>query len=336
LQRAFSAPRSRVVVGRAVLLTATLQGSLRPAFIGTLGSLAALSVAAPSLAEEPESHAADAELRGGADNPETASQVSAAARASFERGVAAYDGAKFEEAIAAFMEADELAPSPQLSFNIARCYERRGDDRYALVAYREYLQRAPSAANRVEVEQRITEIQRRLKSLDQPGAPLTVVPPPGDLADDAPTAPAAGKPEHEVPASPSSLVPATPGEAAASGRAADAAALPEPSTGPRWWTWVAFGASAASFVGAGAFELSRRHWEAQARQSQIQIDYARDLEVMRQRQTGARILLGTGAAAAFIGGVLLYFDLARAERDPTQVALGCAGAECWLQAGGRF
>jgi tetratricopeptide (TPR) repeat protein len=316
-------------------LTATLQGSLRPAFLGTLGSLAVLSVAGQSRAEGPEGGPAEAARRGGADGTETATQVSAGARASFERGVAAYEAARFEEAIAAFMEADELAPSPQLSFNIARCYERRGDDRYALVAYREYLQRAPAAPNRVEVEQRIAEIEWRLKSLDQPGAPLTVVSPPGELSGDELTAPAAGKPEHEAPAS--SAVTAAPGTTApASQHTASARGAPEPNAGPRWWTWVAFGASAASFAGAGALELSRRHWEAQARQSQVQIDYAADLETMRRRQTGARVLLGAGAAAALVGGALLYFDLARTERDPTQVALGCAAAECWLQAGGRF
>src|SRR5688500_19949665 len=59
----------------------------------------------------------------------------------FSRGVEHYRGARYQEAVNAFLEADNLVPSPALSFNIARAYEQLGETSSALRWYRDYLRR---------------------------------------------------------------------------------------------------------------------------------------------------------------------------------------------------
>src|SRR5262245_53584141 len=66
-------------------------------------------------------------------------QANAAAQSRFEAGVAAYEDGRYREAVERFKEADRLAPSPLLSFNIAKVYEKMGDNRSALASYRDYL-----------------------------------------------------------------------------------------------------------------------------------------------------------------------------------------------------
>jgi tetratricopeptide (TPR) repeat protein len=93
------------------------------------------------------------------------SQVSVQAQDRFAEGVAAYEQSRFADAVALFREADRLAPSPLLSLNVARVYERMRDDRSALGAYREYLRRLPEAEDRAEVQGRVDELELTLEQL---------------------------------------------------------------------------------------------------------------------------------------------------------------------------
>lgn len=86
------------------------------------------------------------------------------AQARYEAGVTAYEEGRYRDAVERFKEADELAPSPLLSFNVAKVYERMGDNRNALAAYRTYLRRLPSAQNRTTVEERIGALEQTLKA----------------------------------------------------------------------------------------------------------------------------------------------------------------------------
>jgi hypothetical protein len=87
------------------------------------------------------------------------------ARARFEQGVAAFDEGRFREAVELFKEADRLAPSPLHSFNVAKVYERMGDNRSALASFREYLRRLPGAPNLADVRRRVAELEQALKAL---------------------------------------------------------------------------------------------------------------------------------------------------------------------------
>src|SRR5689334_8589288 len=89
-----------------------------------------------------------------AEAPSSEAKVEArrdAAKVKFERGSELYEAGQYQKAVQAFMEADALAPSAPLSFNIARAYERLDDPSGALRWYRDYLRRSPRAPNASEV-----------------------------------------------------------------------------------------------------------------------------------------------------------------------------------------
>lgn len=80
-------------------------------------------------------------------------------KARYQRGVAAYSAGRYKDAIDLFLQADALAPSAALSFNIARAYEKIGDDAATLQWFRDFRRRAPDAKNGAEVDARIHELE---------------------------------------------------------------------------------------------------------------------------------------------------------------------------------
>jgi tetratricopeptide (TPR) repeat protein len=284
------------------------------------------------------------------------------ARASFDAGLAAYQEGRYRDAVERFKEADALAPSPLLSFNIAKVYERMGDNRSALGSYRAYLRRLPNADNQQAVRERIVALEQTLKasgvqqltvSSTPAGATVAidnvtrgVTPWTGELIPGPHTLalhlagyresvseielPAEHAIDVETPlvAGPEPVTPPPPDDEALTGgvssRAAPVLPLAEASgLAPRWWTWAMFGGGAAAFIGAGAFELSRSSLEDDAREAPIQVDYEQKFNAMESRQTTARVFLGVGIVAAIAGGVSLYFDL-REVREASEAAGGVA------------
>jgi tetratricopeptide (TPR) repeat protein len=80
------------------------------------------------------------------------------AKSKYQSGVEAYERKRYKDAVDLFLAADRLAPSAPLSFNIARAYERLGDDSSALRWYRDYLRRNPAAANAEDVRQIVVKL----------------------------------------------------------------------------------------------------------------------------------------------------------------------------------
>jgi tetratricopeptide (TPR) repeat protein len=84
------------------------------------------------------------------------------AKARYEEGVQAYSAGRYKDAVDLFLAADRASPSAPLSFNIARAYEKLGDDSGALRWYRDYLRRSPNAANASDVSANIERYEARL------------------------------------------------------------------------------------------------------------------------------------------------------------------------------
>ncbi|MGE0787257.1 MAG: tol-pal system YbgF family protein [Sandaracinaceae bacterium] len=82
------------------------------------------------------------------------------ARAIYRLGQDAYQEARFEEALLHFREAYELSPRPELMYNIGACHERLLQWSDAIAAFERYLELAPDAANRANVEARIRVARR--------------------------------------------------------------------------------------------------------------------------------------------------------------------------------
>lgn len=85
------------------------------------------------------------------------------AAARYEKGAAAYKEGRYKDAIDLFLEADALAPSSALSFNIARAYEKIKDSANALRWYRDYLRREPEADDKEQVSELIAGYEKVLQ-----------------------------------------------------------------------------------------------------------------------------------------------------------------------------
>lgn len=101
------------------------------------------------------------------------------ARLRFEHGLAAYREGELKQALADFARAYELAPSPELEFNLARVYERMGEAEPAIRHYRSYLASGALAEReRAQIEARI----RDLTALQQRQQAQVKAPPPSSDA----------------------------------------------------------------------------------------------------------------------------------------------------------
>jgi hypothetical protein len=85
-----------------------------------------------------------------------------AAKVHHDEGVKYYNIGRFEEAIKEFEAAYDLDPHPTLLFNLAQCHRQRGGSERAIFFYKRYLQMAPQAKDRPEVEKRIQELEEIL------------------------------------------------------------------------------------------------------------------------------------------------------------------------------
>lgn len=85
------------------------------------------------------------------------------AQAHFDRGAKLYNLGHFQEAIGDFEKAYDLDPSPIFLFNIAQSHRQLGNKERALFFYRRYLEQAPNAANRDDVERRMKDLQTSLQ-----------------------------------------------------------------------------------------------------------------------------------------------------------------------------
>jgi len=84
------------------------------------------------------------------------------AKHKYQAGAGAYAAGRYKDAIDLFLEANRLAPSAALSFDVARAYEKLGDKSRALEWYRDYLRRSPSAADAGQVRLTIESLDREL------------------------------------------------------------------------------------------------------------------------------------------------------------------------------
>jgi tetratricopeptide (TPR) repeat protein len=288
----------------------------------------------------------------------------------FERGITAYKEGRFKDAIDAFLDAHEQYPSPVLSYNMARAYEKMGDSAGALRFYREYLRQSPTASDRATVEQRIAELEKKLEArgiqqvtiFSKPeaatvvldGRPVGVTPWTGEIAPGSHAVTlrregyqdgngvielAAGKAlDYSLELKPKPASATAPVDTAPpAGTSAPPDSGPTESGGIGIGTWTAFGVGAAALGGALAFELMRAGAEDDVKNEPTQLARADAFDRMESRQTTARVLAGVGAVAVLAGGVLLYFDLSKSDDSAAaRVGLGCGGDGCGASLKGRF
>jgi hypothetical protein len=94
----------------------------------------------------------------------------------YERATRAYDVGKYNEAIEEYQKAYEIGGDPPMLYNIAQAYRLNDQPTEALRFYRRYLQRAPNARNREDVERKIAELEKSVE--DHRKAAAAAAPPP--------------------------------------------------------------------------------------------------------------------------------------------------------------
>ena len=141
----------------------------------------ALGLAAALVSFAPPSSAAEPTGSGSAAGPEAGpTEAQTRALEKYDQGVAAFDQGRYEEAVALFLQADEIAHSAAFAFNAGLAYEKMGDLQKAARWSREYLKRKPNAPDRASVEARIKGYEKALR--EQGVQQLTVVTEPPDAS----------------------------------------------------------------------------------------------------------------------------------------------------------
>ncbi len=100
------------------------------------------------------------------------------ARAHHELAKIEFAKAKFAEALSEFRKAYELAPIPDLLYNIGLCQERLSDWAGAVETYDRYLAARPNADERGILEGKMGELRQKAAPPPPVVAPMPVAPPP--------------------------------------------------------------------------------------------------------------------------------------------------------------
>ena len=83
------------------------------------------------------------------------------ARAHYLKAAAAFDAGRFDEAAREFTATYHFRADPSLLYNVAQSHRLAGHRAEALIAYRWYLAKVPSADNRAECEKWIKELSKK-------------------------------------------------------------------------------------------------------------------------------------------------------------------------------
>lgn len=98
------------------------------------------------------------------------------ARKHFESGVAYLQESDYDNALKAFEKAYELSKRPEILLNVATVHERRGDLRSAIEALKRYLAAAPNSEEKQTVENRISNLEKRVESQPADGGAAPAMP----------------------------------------------------------------------------------------------------------------------------------------------------------------
>jgi tetratricopeptide (TPR) repeat protein len=92
------------------------------------------------------------------------------ARDHWERGTKFYDLGKYDDAIREFEAAYEAKSDPAFLYNLAQSHRLAGHPTEALRLYRTYLRYVPKAPNRVDIEDRMKELERVIAERGERGS----------------------------------------------------------------------------------------------------------------------------------------------------------------------
>lgn len=256
-------------------------------------------------------------------------------KAAFERAEAHFQAGDYGAAIAGFKEADRMRATPEVAYDLAKCFEKLGDEAYTAFYYRLYMRRAPNAPDTLDVAQKVGTTIARLESEGQgflefdaprastvtvmgrrfPEPPVALFLAPGDYEVSAEFPSGEKKMSVQIRTGRTTSIsfePVVPPmvtlENALSPEAIASESL-TPSSGPsklRVASYVLFGVGAAALIAGAALGASSSADADASKNLQLRVSEARALaEAANGKAVGANILLSAGGATA-VGGALMF------------------------------
>jgi tetratricopeptide (TPR) repeat protein len=216
-----------------------------------------------------------------------------AAGRHYRKGTTEYNIGHFENAIAEFEKAYAISPQPILLYNIAQSHRQLGNHERALFFYRRYLEGAPNAPNRADIERRMHELEATLKAQNEPR-----VQPPAESPEATRPATVVAAPPPPPPTVEARRAPPPP--PSDSGRSLRIAGL------------ASAGVGAAAVVTGLVFGLQARS-KSDSVSKATRFDPDAD-SAGRSAQTLQYVFYGIGGAAIATGAVLYYFGMDQREQ----------------------
>jgi tetratricopeptide (TPR) repeat protein len=96
-------------------------------------------------------------------SPLLRAQDSELAETHFKAASSYYNQGKYEKALEEFKEAYRLMPLPEVTYNMAQCYERLGQLDQAITSYEKYIEEKPDAKDLQAVKEKIASLRERLE-----------------------------------------------------------------------------------------------------------------------------------------------------------------------------
>lgn len=257
-------------------------------------------------------------------------------KTAFERGEAHFQKGDFGAAIASFKEADRARVTPEVAYDLAKCFEKLGDEPYTTFYYRLYMRRAPNAPDTLDVAEKVGTTIARVESegqgfleLDAPRAnaitllghrypepPVARFLPPGDYEITAEFPSGVKKMSVQIRTGKTTSVsfeplapPMVPLENALTAEAVASGADAAPGTGPsklRVASYVVAGVGLAAVITGIALGVSSAADATSAKNRNQSISQAQAFaDSANGKAVGANLLYGVGGAAV-AGGVLMF------------------------------
>ena len=256
----------------------------------------------------------------------------------YERATRAYDVGKYNEAIEEYQKAYEIGGDPPMLYNIAQAYRLNDQPGEALRFYRRYLQRAPNARNREDVERKIAELEKIVE--DRRKAAAAVAPPPVVAPPPAPAPAPVTSPSAPV-ASPATPAPEGAGTAAGGVGAQTPPAEDEgPSRARKIVSWSLIGVGVATLGTGIVFGIMAKQKSNSVSDMSNLADKVRfDPNLEHDGKVYNNLFLGlgiAGAAVAVTGTILVLTGGSSAEAAPAatpSATTARATVTPWLGAG---
>ncbi|HSZ81565.1 MAG TPA: tetratricopeptide repeat protein [Polyangia bacterium] len=262
-----------------------------------------------------------------------------AAREHYQKATSYYDLGKYAEAITEFEAAYEIKNDPALLYNLAQSNRLAGNPDQALHFYRTYLRYVPHPANRVEIDDRIKQLESLLqqKNAAQVTPPNQTIPP-GATTPTAEPAPAP-PPIAPLPPSASAAPPPAPPPppevepAPVVTKTEAPVAAPDPARGARFATYAKYGyITSGALVAIGLIEGARAASAASDLQSDAKAGKPYDASIQQRGQSAQSaeafflivgVLAAGGSTALYLYGNHLAHEVSAA---PLASSTGVGGS----------